>query len=86
MSAVDQSLNKTLTFDIWHQLRQQGALCSNDAKACYDRIAHNCASLSMQRVGTQPEPIVSMFTTIQKLKQAPLTHRFQRIKNQFYSM
>jgi hypothetical protein len=36
MSATDQSLNKTLTFDIWRQLRQRGALCSNDAKACYD--------------------------------------------------
>jgi hypothetical protein len=45
MSATDQSLNKTLTFDIWRQMRQRGALCSNDAKACYDRIAHNCASL-----------------------------------------
>jgi hypothetical protein len=49
MSAIDQSLNKALTFDIGrHQLRQRGALCSNDAKACYDRIAHNCASICLQ--------------------------------------
>jgi hypothetical protein len=68
MSAIDQSLNKALTFDIWRQLRQRGALCSNDAKSCYDRIAHNCASLCLQRVGTPAPPIISMFETIQKLK------------------
>jgi hypothetical protein len=68
MSASDQSLNKALTFDIWRQLRQRGALCCNDAKACYDRIVHNCASLCMQRVGTDPHPIISMFQTIQSLE------------------
>jgi hypothetical protein len=68
MSATDQSLNKALTFDIWRQLRQQGALGSNDAKACYDRIVHNCASLCMQRVGMRKEPIISLFETIQKLE------------------
>jgi hypothetical protein len=68
MSATDQSLNKVLTFDIWRQLRQRGALCSNDAKACYDRIVHNCASLCLQRIGTREQPIISMFDTIQKLE------------------
>jgi hypothetical protein len=68
MSATDQSLNKALTFDIWRQLCQRGALCSNDAKACYDRIAHNCASLCLQRVGTPCKPIISMFQTIQQLE------------------
>lgn len=67
LSATDQSLNKALTFDIWRQLRQNGALCSNDAKSCYDRIVHNCASLCMQRVGTPTLPIVSMLSTIQQL-------------------
>jgi hypothetical protein len=68
MSATDQSLNKALTFDIWRQMRQRGALCSNDAKACYDRIAHNVASLCLQRIGTKAQPIISMFETIQKLE------------------
>jgi hypothetical protein len=68
MSAVDQSLNKALTFDIWRQLRQRGALCANDAKACYDRIVHNCASLCLQCIGTRQQPIISMFDTIQKLQ------------------
>jgi hypothetical protein len=67
LSAVDQSLNKVLTFDLWRQFRTNGALCSNDAKSCYDRIVHNCASLCMQRVGTPVQPIISMFSTIQEL-------------------
>jgi hypothetical protein len=68
MSASDQSLNKALTFDIWRQFRQCGALCCNDAKACYDRISHNCASLSLQRVGAPQQPILSMFQSIQRLE------------------
>jgi hypothetical protein len=67
MSAVDQSLNKAITFDLWRQHRQRGALCSNDAKSCYDRIVHNIASLCMQRVGAPIGPIKSMFHTIQSL-------------------
>jgi hypothetical protein len=50
LSAVDQSLNKALTFDLWRQHRTSAALCLNDAKGCYDRIVHNVASLCMQHV------------------------------------
>ena len=32
LSSIDQSLNKRLTFN----LMKPGALCSNDAKSCYD--------------------------------------------------
>ena len=67
MSAVDQSLNKCLTFDLWRQFRTPGALCSNDAKSCYDRIVHNFASICLQRMGAPIAPVVSMFSTIQKL-------------------
>ena len=68
MTAIDQSLNKRLTYDIIRQTRRPGALCSNDAKSCYDRIVHSVASLAMQRVGAPVEPIVCMFTTIQNLQ------------------
>jgi hypothetical protein len=68
MSASDQSLNKALTFDLWRQFRQRGALCCNDAKACYDRIVHSCASLCIQRVGIHPNPVTSMFKSIQSLE------------------
>jgi hypothetical protein len=68
LSAVDQSLNKALIFDLWRQHRTCAALCSNDAKGYYDRIVHNVASLCMQRVRVPKEPIVSMFSTIQNLQ------------------
>ena len=67
MSAIDQSLNKALTFDLWRQLKRPGAICSNDAKSCYDRIVHNFASICLQRLGAPVAPIVSMFSTIQNL-------------------
>ena len=68
LTAIDQSLNKRLTYDIIRQKKRPGALCSNDAKSCYDRIVHSVASLAMQRVGAPVEPIVCMFTTIQNLQ------------------
>jgi hypothetical protein len=67
-TSINQSLNKRLTYDIIRQKKRPGAVCSNDAKSCYDRIVHSVASLAMQRVGTPVEPIVCMFTTIQNLQ------------------
>lgn len=67
-SAVNQGLNKTLTFDLLRQSRQPGALCSNDAKSCFDRIVHSIASLSLQRVGVPRAPLVCIFTTIRNLE------------------
>ncbi len=64
--AVLAALNKRLTMDLLRQLRQAGALCSNDAKSCYDRIVHNIAVLALRRLGLPPAPIASMFTTLQK--------------------
>jgi hypothetical protein len=34
MSAIDQSLNKALTFDLWRQFRTPGAICSSDLCSC----------------------------------------------------
>jgi hypothetical protein len=66
-SAIDHCLNKRFTFDLSRQLRRAAALCSNDAKSCYDRIVHAIACLSLRRVGVPVEPIICMFTTIQRL-------------------
>jgi hypothetical protein len=51
--------------DIIQQWRQAGALCANDAKSCYDSIVH-CVTLALRRLGMSPEPISSMFETLQK--------------------
>jgi hypothetical protein len=50
-STINHAIHKRLTFDIMRQLRTHGALCSNDAKSCYDRILHSIASLAYQRLG-----------------------------------
>jgi hypothetical protein len=46
--AIDLAVNKALTFDILWQLKRSGAICSNDAKSCYDVIGHTQDALSMQ--------------------------------------
>jgi len=64
--AIDLAVNKALTFDILRQLKRAGAICSNDAKSCYDLIGHTQASLSMQRVGVPRNIIKCLFTTLQE--------------------
>ena len=64
--AIDLAVNKALTFDILQQLKRAGAICSNDAKSCYDLIGHTQASLSMQRVGVPKSIINCLFTTLQE--------------------
>jgi hypothetical protein len=64
--AIDLALNKALTFDILPQLKRAGAICSNDAKSCYDLIGHMLAAISMQRVGLPRNIINCLFTTLQE--------------------
>jgi len=64
--AIDLAVNKALTFDILRQLKRAGAICSNDAKSCYDLIGHTQASLSMQRLGVPRSIINCLFTTLQE--------------------
>ena len=64
--SITAALNKRLTMDLLRQKRQAGALCSNDAKSCYDRVVHSVATLSMRRLGCPKEPIKSMFLSLQK--------------------
>jgi hypothetical protein len=65
--SVDQVLNRSITSDIVCQMKIPAAICSNDAKSCYNRIVHSITSLSMQRVKVPPGPIICMFSTIQCL-------------------
>ena len=60
--------NKVLTMDLLRLRRQAGALCSNDAKSCYDRVVHSIASLSMRRLGAPSSAIQSLLTTLQLAK------------------
>ncbi len=65
--AIDQALNKVLTNDLLRQLKLPGAICSNDAKSCYDLIVHSPASLSMQRQGLPQNAAICLFNTLQNL-------------------
>jgi hypothetical protein len=65
--SIDHAVNKRLTFDLFRLSRSPGALCSNDAKSCYDRILHSIASLAMRRLGIPLPPIECMLTCIQQM-------------------
>jgi hypothetical protein len=67
-SALEHAVHKRLTFDIMRQLRTNGALCSNDAKSCYDRILHSIASLAYQRLRVPLPPVKCMLQSIQNMK------------------
>jgi hypothetical protein len=47
-NAIDQALNKVLSFDFIRHARVDATMCYNDAKRCYDRIVHAIASILMQ--------------------------------------
>jgi hypothetical protein len=64
--AIDLAVNKVLTNDILCQAKQVGAICSNDAKACYDLIGHSQASLCMQRQGVPKTAVQCLFMTLQE--------------------
>lgn len=63
---IELAVNKVLTNDILWQSKRTGAICSNDAKACYDLIGHAQASLCMQRQGVPKEAVQCLFTTLQE--------------------
>ena len=67
-SAIEHAFHKRLTYDIMRQSCINGALCSNDAMSCYDRILHSVASLAYQRLGIPLPPIKCMLQSIQNMK------------------
>jgi hypothetical protein len=68
LSAILHAVNKVLSFDLIRQYKAPAALCSNDAKSCYDRIIHSVASLCFQHQGVPEPPLVCMLTTLQNME------------------
>jgi hypothetical protein len=64
--SIVAALNKRLTMDLLRLRRKAGALCSNDAKSCYDRIVHSIGSISMRRMGAPASAVRCMFSTLQQ--------------------
>jgi len=56
-----------LTYDLIQQQQLTAAVCSNDAKACYNWIVHAFAALALLCLGIPIGPISVMFGTIQLL-------------------
>jgi hypothetical protein len=63
--AIDLAINKVLTYDILCHLKRLGAICSNDAKSCYNLIGHAQASIAMQRNGAPKAAVDCLFSTLQ---------------------
>ena len=68
MQAVEVSMNAQLTYDsIWAR-RGRAVIMSNDAKGCYDRIAHVVVDLALQRLGIPKPALQSMLEAIQEME------------------
>ena len=65
--ATEVSLNNRLTDDLMRLNGQRGAICSNDAKSCYDRISHIALSLALQSQGVPAKVVEGMLKTIQQM-------------------
>ena len=66
--AIEVALNRKLIADILRQKRIPGAVASVDAHTCYDRIAHSAGSLSCQIWDMDPQAIIAMLLTIQRMR------------------
>jgi hypothetical protein len=64
---AETSLNLVLMNDDSRFKRKAMAICSNDAKGCFDRIVHSVAFICLRRFGIPRPPLLSMFQVIQNL-------------------
>jgi len=63
-AAVLQCLNKGLFYDLIRLWKKPAALCSNNAKSCYDRITLLVAALCLCHLGAPIPAVQSMIKTI----------------------
>lgn len=68
LSSILHCINNVITFDLLRQQKRSAAICSNDAKGCYDRVVHNFGSICLQRLGAPAVTVKCMFETIQRLR------------------
>ena len=68
LQAAEISMNQQLTYNsIWGR-RGRAVVMSNDAKGCYDRIAHTVLTICMRRLGVPRPAMQSMIETIQEME------------------
>jgi len=67
-AAGTQCLNKRLFYDYMRAMRIPAALCSNNAKSCYNRIVLLIAALALCRLGAMVSVMQSMVSTLAQLQ------------------
>jgi len=67
-AVIRQCLNKHLFYDLVHFRWQPAALCSNDAKSCYNRITLLAATLSLCWLGSSLPMAQSMITMLHEME------------------
>jgi len=63
-----QCLNKRLYYDYIRGMQIPAALCSNDAKSCYDRIVLIIVALCLCQLGAPQKATESMISTLAQLR------------------
>jgi len=67
-TAIQLSLDRTLTADITRQSRASLAVASVDCLTCYDSVGHPPASIACQRLGSPQSLLETTFDTIQNMQ------------------
>jgi len=66
--AIHQCLNKNLFYNLVCFKQQPAALCSNDAKSCYNCIVLLVAALCLCHLGASQQSVFSMLSTIHQME------------------
>jgi len=66
-SANLQCMNKCLLYDYFHFCHQPTALCSSDAKSCYDQITLLAVVLCLCHLRAPANAVLIMLSTIQNM-------------------
>jgi hypothetical protein len=66
-NAIDQALNKLLSFDLIRQAWLDADMCSNDAKSCYDWIVYSITYIRMPQQNVSTSACICVFITLQNL-------------------
>ena len=67
LRSVEVNMNQLLTYNSLWGRRGRAIIMSNDAKGCYDRIAHIVVNLALRRFGIPKPALRSMLATIQAM-------------------
>jgi len=72
-SAIAPCLNKLLFYDIIHFRQHPAALCSNNAKSCYDWIVLLVVALCFCRLGASHPSVFSMISMLHQMEHSICT-------------